>query len=335
MQKFTAELVRFWTAPIRGYQAAVFRVLFSLLSLWTAFGIGLNLERYFAEDGLIPWHVVSGFDWANWSLIALAPGSKLLLYVLFAMLAVASLTLLVGIVPRLSGFVIFVVHLSLHQRNPYIFNSGDRLFLMLAALGMFLPLGRVWSLSAWLRRRWGSADAPLASVWSLRLVQLQICHVYWFSCFAKLKHPRWIQGRAMQDVLGSPLFSEWPVELDSWALGAFLTWSTLLFEFCFPLAVWHKRFRPYVLGAGILFHIGIEITMMIPMFSAIMVVSYALFLSDEEARVLLGRLQRILGKFTMQPSRTPSVLTSPRLRRSRSDHRHYRWVAHRHPSFHG
>ena len=96
----------------------------------------------------------------------------------------------------------------------------------------------------------------------------------------------------MQDVLSSPLFSEWPIHLDFWPASALLTWSTLLFEFGFPLAVWHPRLRFLALGLGVFFHAGIELTMMIPMFSAIMVTSYTLFLSDQEAARVLCFLRR-------------------------------------------
>jgi hypothetical protein len=277
-----AKLEQFWTARTDGSSAALFRIAFGTLSLWTSLGIILNRKRYFSDGGLVPWDIVKGYDWAGWSLFVLAPRSGWLLDALCVALVIASLGLVVGFAPRACALLVFVIHVSLHHRNPYIFNSGDRLFLMLAALGACLPLGRVFSLQARLR-----GDRPAGSpapIWSQRLIQLQICHIYWFSCFSKLRHARWRHGVAIQDVLSSPLFSEWPVDLSfSPLLRAMLTWSTLLFEFGFPIAVWHPRTRLFALVLGVVFHLGIEITMIIPMFSAIMIVSYALFLTDREA----------------------------------------------------
>jgi hypothetical protein len=296
----TREIVRFWSAPTFGFSAALFRIVFGALSLWTALGVALNGRRYFSEQGLIPWHVVSGFPWANWSLFALAPQSGALLAALCAALVIASCGLLLGVAPRLCSAVVFAVHVSLHHRNPYVFNSGDRLFLMLAGLGMFLPLGRVGSLTSRFRRAQSAPAArPPASVWSQRLIQLQICHLYWFSCLAKLKHEGWQRGLAMREVLASPPFAEWPMQVDGW-LSALLTWSTLLFELGFPIAVWIPKLRRWALALGVVFHLGIEISMKIPMFSAIMIVSYALFLKDDEAR-------RVLQVLRLAPRSTPSV----------------------------
>ncbi|HEY6558792.1 MAG TPA: hypothetical protein VI072_16020, partial [Polyangiaceae bacterium] len=138
--------VRFWSAPSAGFAAALFRIALGALGVWTALGVLANRERYFSEHGLIPWHTVSEFPWANWSVLALSPTSDAWLTVVCATLLVAELGYLLGLAPRLCSALVFVVHVSLHHRNPYIFNSGDTLFLMLSGLGVFLPLGRVYSL---------------------------------------------------------------------------------------------------------------------------------------------------------------------------------------------
>jgi hypothetical protein len=283
-------LERMWRGSAEGFAAALFRIVLGVLGLWTAIGVFANRERYFSEHGVIPWRIVSDFPWSSWSLLALAPTSDRWLSLVCGALVVASAGYLVGLAPRLCSALVFLIHVSLHHRNPYIFNSGDRLFLMLSGLGMFLPLGRVYSLSAYWRAQRGLALPASAGVWSQRLIQLQICHVYWFSCFAKLRYPGWRQGTAMRDVLASPVFSEWPIDAVPWVFSAVLTWGTLLFEFGFPLGVFQPRLRRWALLAGVLFHLGIDLTMKIPMFSAVMLASYVLFLKEDEARAVLKRL---------------------------------------------
>ncbi len=296
MKRVYSALVRFWCAPTTGFAAALFRIALGGLGVWGAIGVLVNRERYFSDQGLIPWHVVSEFRWARWSLLALAPTNDGWLSAVCALLMVASVGYLLGLAPRVCSAIVFAVHLSLQHRNPYIVNSGDRLFLMLSALGVFLPLGRACSLGALLRGRRGAAaelQAALPSVWSQRFIQLQICHIYWFSCFSKLRHAGWRQGTALRDVLASPVFSEWPVVIEPWLVTALLTWGTLLFEFGFPIAVF-TRLRRLALLAGIGFHLGIELSMKIPMFSAVMLVSYALFLKEDEAAWLLSRVKTAL-----------------------------------------
>jgi hypothetical protein len=73
-------------------------------------------------------------------------------------------------------------------------------------------------------------------------------------------------------------------------LGPALTWGTLLFELCFPVLVWSRAWRPYLLLCGVLFHLGIQLTMGVPHFALVMIASYPCFLSDDEAEGLVVRL---------------------------------------------
>jgi hypothetical protein len=200
--------------------------------------------------------------------------------------------MLVGFFPRVSAIVIAYAHLSLQFRNPFILNSGDRLFMILAALSIAMPLGHKLSVDGWIRRLRGKPEPAPVAIWGQRLIQLQIAYVYLSSCVAKLANLRWRQGIALRDVLASPVFAEWPMVIDFMPLIWFHTYSTLVFELGFPLLVWFRRWRPYVLLAGIGFHVGIDVAMVIPIFSAIMIVSYAAFLTDSETRWLVGRLRR-------------------------------------------
>jgi hypothetical protein len=285
-------LLAFWRHPTRGSSAALFRVAFGLLSTWTAIGVGLNLERYFADGGMIPWRVAQRWGYASYSAFSLAPDSEALLRAHFVVFLAASLLLTVGVGARASAMAVFLVNLSLQHRNGLIVNSGDRLFMIMAFYAAFAPLSQRWSLASLFSRR--RKRGRLASGFGLRLMQLQIAYVYLSAAFSKLGQPRWQNGRALRDVLSSPLYCEWPTYIDFWPLVYFLTWSTLVFELGFPLGVWFKRYRPWLIIAGVLFHLGIEVTMTIPMFSWIMIIGYIPFLTDDETEAL-GRLVRRPG----------------------------------------
>ncbi len=285
-------VLRFFTERFEGSGSAIFRIGFGLLAIWTAFGALLNFDRYFANDGMIPWRLVGHWDWANWSLIALDPENDAWAFTLVVAFLVASVTMTVGLFSRTSAFFILVVNLSLQHRNPYILNSGDRLFMILAGLAIFLPLARRWSVEAWWRVRRGAPLGPPPSIWSTRVMQMQICYVYWFSCFAKLNNERWLEGRALRDVLSSPIYAEWAGYIDFWPIVYALTWGTILLEFLWPSLVWFKNYRPYVLVSGVLFHVGIDVLMLIPMFSYVMIVSYAVFLTDDEVDWVIRRFRK-------------------------------------------
>jgi hypothetical protein len=72
---------------------------------------------------------------------------------------------------------------------------------------------------------------------------------------------------ALREVLASPVFAEFPTYVDSRPVLWALAYGTLLFELAFPLAIWWRRYRPWLIAAGVAFHVGIDLSMVIPIFS--------------------------------------------------------------------
>ncbi len=287
-------VVEFFGEPSRGYSAALFRIGYGLLALWAALGVWLNRTRYYGE-GMIPWARVKHFAEQPFSILSYAPEDPVYLdHVLWVYFLAAALYL-VGFVPRLWSLVIFAINVALQHRNPYTVNGGDRLFLILAFLGALMPLGHRWSVDAWLRDKFGLQPRHV-SVWSQRLIGLQISYIYLFSCFAKLAHKGWWQGKALYFVMSSEVFAEWPMEIHIPALIAVATWGTLLFEWLMPLVVWLPRYRLPALALGVIFHIGIDVFLCIPMFSAVMIISYPCFLTDDETLRVVNAVLRPFGQ---------------------------------------
>lgn len=292
-------LVAFFAAPTDGASAAIFRIAFGVLSLVTAFGVALNLDRWFSDDGIMPHR----FGNTHLSLFGLAPGADWPGTLHVALLGVGALMMIVGLFPRVGAFVVWLAHTSLQHRTPQILNSGDRLFAIVALLAVMMPLANRFSFHAWLRARKG-LPTPLVSSWGLRLLQLQIAYVYANTAMSKAIVGRWRDGRALYDVFASPVFAEWPTWVGFAPLVAVMTWGTLCFEFGFPTLVWLRRLRPWVLLAGIGFHVMIDVLMVIPMFSWIMIVSYAAFLDDEDV-ARLARALRLRPREETTPDEEP------------------------------
>src|SRR5207302_11442339 len=53
-----------------------------------------------------------------------------------------------------------------------------------------------------------------------------------------------------------------------------LTWGVLGTELAIGLLVWSRRARPWVLGAGLLLHLGIEVTLRVGFFSWVVLAAY-------------------------------------------------------------
>lgn len=115
-----------------------------------------------------------------------------------------------------------------------------------------------------------------------RIIQIQLCIIYGFTGLHKLKGLSWWDGSALWHVLGNRQYAvmdlswvaQWPL------LMGVATFTSLFFEIYFPILVWNQRVNRYLLTFGVLFHVGIALTMGIWSFGAIMVSAYLLFLKE-------------------------------------------------------
>ena len=130
---------------------------------------------------------------------------------------------------------------------------------------------------------------------ALRFLQIQVCVIYGYSGFEKLKGTLWWRGEAVWYALANSQIARFDF---SWLsrfplLIVIATYTTVLWEVYFPILVWLKPIRKYVLLFGILLHLSIAFTVCIPFFGALMISTYILFLDEDE----LKRLSRALTNF--------------------------------------
>ena len=124
------------------------------------------------------------------------------------------------------------------------------------------------------------------STLGLWVIRGQLLLAYAVTGIHKLTGHHWTDGTALGIVATDPAFGPaWIATMP--ALAAVLTYSVLLFQLTFPLAVWWRRTRlPWMLF-GIVFHLGTALWMDIPEMGLAFIVAYAIWLSEEEAGRLL------------------------------------------------
>jgi hypothetical protein len=219
--------------------------------------------------------------------------------VVVASLIPAGLAVAAGLFTRLATVLSYVLLLSVSRRDPYMLNSGDALLRHATLFLACTPAGTVLSLDRWRRRRERFWEVPQAAPWGLRLLQIQICTVYVFSSFEKLRGERWTDGTALADAwritdlarVGVPL----PV-YDSMLITNLLTYGTLAIEIALPVLLWNRRARPYVVAAGVALHLGIELTMAVGFFSLTAVTLYLSFVEPTTAQRWLEAIRRRTGR---------------------------------------
>jgi Vitamin K-dependent gamma-carboxylase len=250
-----------------------------------------DLLNFFGSDGLVSVSSIHQYEHGpRFSIFFLLPASNSMVICIFSLLVLVSIMVMVGLYTRLNLVILFLCLVSFHHRNVLIFNSGDTLLRVLGFILIFSPAGDMFSLD-YLRRRVKSACYPdqwnlIDSGWSKRLLQLQIAAVYCQSVFAKLSTETWWNGTAVYYTSRLEEFSRFqiPFVFDHLWTCNILTWGTLVVEFSLFTLIWIREFRYYVLFAGVLLHIGIDLSMNIPLFEYIMIASYIIFVEPQHLR---------------------------------------------------
>ena len=182
--------------------------------------------------------------------------------------------MMIGWQSRYSTFITWLIWVSLWNRNPLILDGDDALLKIMCFYLMLSPCGNCWSLDSYLH------NLPQAVViWPLRLIQFQIALVYFVSGWVKFYSIEWDEVTIMQYVLIHPEYSRW----NGWLLTDYpsvnkilarLAWFIRDWELLFPLLLLNMHTRKLSIIIGLLFHIGLLLTMHLRWFPVIMISLY-------------------------------------------------------------
>lgn len=218
---------------------ALFRIALGLVVLLS---LGLRLgdfQAHYTDAGVLPVPDL-GDAWGArlyWSLYALN-ASSWWAALLFALSAVCAAGFAAGIAWRWCGIVLWVLLVSLSNRNHLILNSGDLLLLFLLLWGLFLPLGRHWRVP-WLGGGETRAEPALATGVPAVAMVLQFVFLYFFTAMYKT-HPQWHgEMSAVWYTLQLPSFTH--------PLGAFLGEFPLLCQVMTITVWWAELIVPLLL----------------------------------------------------------------------------------------
>jgi hypothetical protein len=259
--------------PVHG--VALMRIVFGLLLLANWYMTWTHLNLFWGVDGLVSLDTSMKYGSPlRFSFFDMMPNDPRVPMILCSLSFVAALGVMFGFFTRASIAMAFLTLLSFHNRNIFILNSADLIMRNFLFFMIFTPCGEAFSVDRWLKVRRGLAPAePLERApWGLRLVQLQFCLIYISTVMFKIKGANWIDGTAVYVATRLDEFVRVQVPLlNNLLVIKLLTWSTLVVEFSLGTIVWIKELRYWVLLAGIGLHLGIELTMNIPLFEWIMI----------------------------------------------------------------
>ncbi len=195
--------------------------------------------------------------------------------------ALAGSCLVLGLAPNFAAGICFVTLVSLHNRNPYVLNSGDTVCRFFCLFLLFAPSGTQLSVlhpDALLR------PEETGWPWTLVLIRLFVANVYLKNVLFKLKGEWWRDGTAVERVLRVRIWNR--VQLPGFLAHRWFyrtaTYGTLVIETALFTLVWIEEFRLPVLLAGVLFHLGLWYFLRIRLFQVAMIIGLAAFVEPAE-----------------------------------------------------
>ena len=220
-------------------------------------------------------------------------------YFFYSILIASTIMLLVGKYTRFSAIASFILLSSFHEKNVFALNSGDTLMRLMLFYLILAPSGRCFSLDSIKKKKAFSKSGyknkigQQGYIWPRRLMQIQLAIVYLFAFLPKTG-TTWKSGNAIYYFLANSHFARFNFDF----LGSFMwltiiaTYATLLVELLFPMLVWFKATRKYMVIAGISLNSGILALSNITFFSLIMIAAHLAFIEPETVNKALIKIKR-------------------------------------------
>ena len=294
---------RFWFEPTDPATLSLIRLLAGSLLFYTHLVWSLDLQAFLGPEGWIPVdflrhsiHTIPGKmhpQWSVWSVFFWIDQPWLLWCVhLLALLVFFCLT--IGFFTRTAATLGFLLAVSYaHRISPGAFFGLDKINCMLVLYLMLGPSGARYSLDSLLKRRrgeTGSIPPSTAANLALRMIQLHMCIIYFFTALAKLKGENWEAGTAIWWAFANQEYQSLNMTwLASWTtvgpiVIALATHITILWELLYCCLVWNRFTRPITLGLAVAIHGGIALTMGMITFGLAMIYANLAFLKPATVR---------------------------------------------------
>ena len=269
----------FWFTPSNPFLLSVLRIFVGSLLAWSNFVWLLDQEGFFGLSGWQsagnvwrlndqPWH----WSWYFPVQTLLATKS------LTAVSLLASISLSVGLLTRPAACIAFAGYVSAVNRAPLnTFGFDDVLGIMLVPL-IIGTAGARLSVDSIFRKKQSVPNTETTI--ALRLIQVHLCILYFFSGCGKLLGASWWEGTALWGAVANIQYRTIDLTFLAWhpLLINALTLGTLFWEISYSALIWPRLTRPLVLVMAVFVHLGIGLTMGMMEFGIAMLIANMAFL---------------------------------------------------------
>ncbi len=187
---------------------------------------------------------------------------------------------IIGLFTNISLFLFLIIMMSIQSRIfPIIYSAADSIARILITCLLITDCGSQYSIDNILGI---SSNQDIINGTGIRVLQISICMIYFWSSIYKLRDNYWLNGSAVKNAIASPIWGKrWFLKLWSANLvSKIITFSVLIFEYFAPAFFFIKETRNFAIIYAIFMHLFITIFMRIGYFGPIMIISIMSFCND-------------------------------------------------------
>jgi hypothetical protein len=276
---------RFFFGPISARPLGAFRVVFGSVIVGYLALMTVEFDHWYTSAGL---YTASEAREAA-GLLRFSPlnyvDNPAISHLVLAMTMAVAVAFTLGWRTRIMSVLLYAGLLSLYHRNVASNGGPDAVPVIVSFYLMLCPCGAAFSLDARrAARKRGTLAEPLIVPWGLRLLQMQICLIYFQSCVIKCGGQLWLNGTTVHYILFNREFCQFNMEwLAQYPLVInVMTHGALLIEFALAFWLWFRPTRRWVIFGGVALHLGIRQMLLVPGFGEVMTATYLTFLAPDE-----------------------------------------------------
>ncbi len=280
----------FWFTAADPLPLAVVRICTGAILTWSCIVWLLDPDAFFGDRGWLPptdvWRM-NDQPW-QWSWYFAIPGPDAA-RVLAGISLVAAVLLTIGLATPLAVIVSLLGLVSATNRAPLnTFGLDDTLGMLLIGLAVG-PCGARLSLDERLLGAGQGRGPSVRANVSLRVIQVHLCVVYFFSGCGKLFGASWWEGTALWGAAANVQYRTLDLTWMAWhplVVNA-LTLTTLFWEVGYAALVWPRLTRRVFLAIAVMVHLGIGLAMGMMEFGLAMITANLAFVPAPVWRRLL------------------------------------------------
>jgi hypothetical protein len=280
------------------------RMALGIVTLAQALVWAPHLREFFTSDGIASASYVRSTTVYSHFSIFFRFDMPWFVYVCFGIYVLACLGVIFGKGGRLASILMWFFFISFVSRFPLVFYGAIDHLHSILFFNMFHP-GEAYE--SW---NYGGVKArnKIVNAWSVRMMQLCLCLVYFFAGAQKVRSNTWWNGTELLNSLSTRFgafdfywLNNYPVIVNIMSYGSWLS------EISFAWLIWNKTTHKISLFAIVGMHLGILVVMNASLFSEIMIASLICFVMPEDEAWIAMLWDRYVKRLLTGMSRSRSL----------------------------